>query len=262
DVHYAFDTALKTGKYFGDETDVFVLNGDIGEVETIENFYAVLCFTGELSSGKIPMIFTRGNHDTRGKLSEKFCDFFPTDGGKTYYKFSVGVLSGVVLDCGEDKPDVSPEYDNSENTPQKYRGINAFHAYRERQADFLENVVMDEKSVYKFAICHIPPVYTTKNKGSIFDIEKDIYEKWSSCLEMAGINFMLCGHIHSAFILSGDDERSTAHHEYPVVIGSRCFPAGADLWGAAINLKGGVATVKFTDKAGEVAETHTLDFNK
>ena len=38
DVHYQFDIALQTAQFFGDDLDLFIVNGDIGEVETVRNY--------------------------------------------------------------------------------------------------------------------------------------------------------------------------------------------------------------------------------
>ena len=86
DVHYHFEKAAKLATFFGDDLDVLIVNGDIGEVETVENYIDVCKFVGEMSQGKIPVIFVRGNHDTRGKLAERFTDYFPANGKDTYFK--------------------------------------------------------------------------------------------------------------------------------------------------------------------------------
>ena len=88
DVHYNYEIALKTAKYFGEETDLYIFNGDLGEVETIENYMETLKFMGDLTGGNIPVLFARGNHDTRGKLAEKFTDFYPS---YNYRKERIGV---------------------------------------------------------------------------------------------------------------------------------------------------------------------------
>ena len=256
DVHYRFEEAKKMASFFGDDTDLFVINGDIGEVETEQNFLEVCTFTGEISQGKIPMIFVRGNHDTRGRLSELYPKYFPVDGKNTYFAFEIGCLNGVVLDCGEDKEDERTEYDSSENTPTKYRGLNRFHAYRERQLDFLKQVTLDKENKIPFVITHVCPIKTTYQAGGIFDIERDLYTKWNEALEEMDIKFMLCGHFHKAFILTKGDEQNLIDHSYPVVVGSA--HSEEDLWGAAITLNKDKMEVSFTNTACAVMENYTL----
>ena len=259
DVHYRFEEAKKMASFFGDDTDLFVVNGDIGEVETEENFLEVCAFTGEISQGKIPMIFVRGNHDTRGRLSELYPKYFPVDGKKTYFTFEIGCLNGVVLDCGEDKEDARTEYDSSENTPIKYLGVNRFHSYRERELAFLQETKLETENKIPFAISHVCPIKTTHQAGGIFDIERELYSQWNRELERMDIRFMLCGHFHQAFILTQGDERNLIDHTYPVVVGSACLEE--ELWGTAITLNKDKMTVCFTNTMHEVVESHTLYYS-
>lgn len=258
DVHYRFEMAKRTASYFGDDTDAFIVNGDIGEVEKEEDFEAVASFVGEISQGKIPVIFSRGNHDTRGRLAERFTDYFPCDGKRTYFPFTLGALQGVVLDCGEDKRDKGKEYDSSENTEEKYLGTNDFSAYRKAQLEFLKGYNAEQEPI-SFAIAHICPMMTTLKKGDIFDIEREIYAQWNTELERIGIRFMLCGHYHRAFILSSSDERNILPHNYPVVVGSALY--GDDLWGAAITLSRDKMRVRFTNKDNNIMEEYELLFS-
>jgi DNA repair exonuclease SbcCD nuclease subunit len=255
-VHYRFDEAKEMAAFFGEETDLFVLNGDIGEVETEENFLEVCAFTGEISQGKIPMIFARGNHDTRGRLSALYPKYFPVESKNTYYTFEIGCLNGIVLDCGEDKMDARAEYDSSEDTPIKYLGINRFHAYRQRELQFLKEVKLGTQNKIPFAISHLCPAKTTNEPGGIFDIERETYSAWNKELERIGIKFMLSGHFHKAFILSQGDERNLIDHTYPVVVGSAHSEEG--LLGAAITLNKDEMTVCFTNSEHEVVEKQVL----
>ena len=92
DVHYRFNIAKTTASYFGDDIDLFVVNGDIGEVETVENYLEVCRFVGEISLGKIPVIFVRGNHDTRGHLAELFTDYFLKQEKNILFLFSWSIF--------------------------------------------------------------------------------------------------------------------------------------------------------------------------
>ena len=260
DVHYRFDMALSLCSYFGDELDLLVVNGDIGEVETVENYVEVCKFCGDISKGAIPIIFVRGNHDTRGKLAERFTDYFPSNGKNTYFDFEIGCLCGVAIDCGEDKVDNHLEYGAMEyfksDSPEVYGGVNAFSAYRQKQLKYLQGVQLDENKI-RFAVSHIPPVMTTAKKDGPFDIERDCYTKWNTELERMGIQFMLSGHFHKAFVLLSGDEQNIIEHTYPVVVGSAVL--GRDnLYGAAITLNKTEMEVLFTDKDHNVVETYSI----
>ncbi|MBQ8743263.1 MAG: metallophosphoesterase [Clostridia bacterium] len=248
DVHYRFAIAESACSFFGDDVDLFVVNGDIGEVETERNYLEVARFVGNISKGRVPVIFARGNHDTRGHLAERFTDIFPADGKSTYFGFSVGSLEGIVLDCGEDKIDNIKEYG----------GVNIFENFRRRELEFLKALPAFENGKISFAVSHMCPAQNTLTPGDVFDIDREVYEKWNTELSRIGIKFMVCGHIHKAYILEKNDKRSLRPHDYPVIVGSACF-GDSDIWGTAITLSKDSLLVRFTDKEKSVREEHTVD---
>lgn len=260
DVHYRFADAAPLASFFGDDLDVLVVNGDIGEVETVQNYLDVCKFVGEMSQGKIPVIFARGNHDTRGKLAERFTDFFPCNGKDTFFWFELGALSGVVLDCGEDKVDTHLEYGAMEyfkaDSPEVYGGVNSFSPFRQRELQFLKGLQRSKKDTLFFAVSHICPVHTTVHIGGAFDIERECYAAWNTELERLDTKFMLTGHMHRAYMVMPDDERSTLAHNYPVVVGSAVQKE--TIIGAAVTVSKESMEVKFTDKNGNITETHTV----
>lgn len=245
DVHYHFDEAKRIAEFFGDDTDLFIFNGDIGEVETLNNYAAVLRFVGDVTGGRVPTVFVRGNHDTRGRLAELYTDYFPANDKKTYFTFKVGHLSGIALDCGEDKPDAHKEYN----------GVNIFEIYRRRELEFLRS--LDGK--YDFAVSHICPAQTSLTQGSQFDIERELYSEWNKELARLGIKFMLSGHVHKAYILEKNDAQSLLPHEYPVIVGSANDECGR-LLGAAVTLKEKCAEVRFTDDNLTAVEKFVISF--
>lgn len=247
DVHYQYEIAKKTASYFGDALDLLILNGDIGEAKTEQSFLDVCQFVGEISRGEVPVIFARGNHDARGHLAERYTDYFPCQGKNTYYTFEIGPLCGVVLDCGEDKPDVHAEYG----------GTTAFEAFRRRESAFLERL-SPRPDKLTFAVSHIAPPQVTRDAGSEFDIERELYTKWCRELSRIGVRFMLSGHIHETYILEKNDKASLVPHDFPVVVGSH-FEKGVDVWGTALTLSGDMLAVRFTDCKHEVRAEFALD---
>lgn len=243
DVHHYFENAIKTCSFFGNELDLLVVNGDIGELETRKKYFEIANFVGKVSKGEIPVIFARGNHDTRGKLVEFYTDYFPSNGKKTYFTFELDGLNGIVLDCGEDKEDWHTEYG----------GTNDFATFRKQQTNFLKKTRL-KKDKISFAISHICPVYTTATEGGCFDIERQTYSEWNACLESLDIKFMLCGHFHKAFIL--DNKDGLIEHNYPVIVGSAL--KDEELIGTAIILCKDTIEVKFTDKDNNILFERTL----
>ena len=247
DVHYRFDVGVKTASFFGDDIDLFVVNGDIGEVDEMRHYREVARFVGDISRGEVPVLFVRGNHDTRGKLAEMYADYFPTNGKNTYFEFDIGPLHGIALDCGEDKWDSHAEYG----------GANAFEPYRRRETKYIESLAVSDKLT--FAVSHVCPAQTDRNKDSRFTIEGEIYEKWITELERLGVKFMLCGHVHRTYLLKKNDENSLMPHDFPVVVGSAYYED--DLWGAALTISGDKLYVKFTGKEHQVMASYVIDID-
>ncbi len=256
DVHDCFDMAKRAATYFGEETDLFVFNGDMSEPRAEQNYLRVLRFMGEVTGGRIPAICARGNHDTRGRLAERFTDYFPANGKKTYYTFEVGPICGIVLDFGEDKLDTCKEYDSSKDTPTEYLGINRFHAYREQELEFLKTV-QPQKDKFTLILTHVCPAMVTKEVGSKFDIDRALYTACCRELDRIAPSLMLCGHYHTPFLVTSEDERNLNPHAYPIVMGANqskeCFG------GTAIHLAGKTAKIAFTDESHTVCESFTLD---
>lgn len=263
DVHYQFELAKKAANYFGPDVDLFVVNGDIGEVETEQNYLEVCEFVGEIAGGRVPVIFSRGNHDTRGRLSALFTDYFPCQGKNTYYTFEIGCLNGLVLDCGEDKHDRSVEYDSSEDTPLEYRGVNRFHEYRERQLEFLKGVRLEEGKI-PFAVSHVCPSKPTGQPGGIFDIDRELYGKWCAELDRIGPAFMLSGHYHRppTSLITPEDPTNLNPHSYPVVLGAYHATENDRLkyWAAAVTLNRNRAQVRLVDETHTVQREYLLEF--
>ena len=250
DVHSAFDFAEKSAAFFGEETDLFIMNGDIAEVENPEDFTHVASFLGAVAKGAVPIVFVRGNHDTRGRLSHFYTEFFPANGKDTYFTFSIGPIDGIALDCGEDKPDdyfYGAEYDFK----PAYSGINRFSPFRRRELAWLKKQKKMEKP-YRLAISHICPMQTTRHPGDQFDIEREVYMGFSEELSRLGTQAMLCGHIHKAYFMMPDDGQSLLPHDFPIAVGSAVERAKdgtlSTLGGTAIVLENGEMHIRVTDQ--------------
>ena len=93
-----YPAAERAARAFG-EVDFYIINGDIGEIETEEMLVDINAFIGRLSGGELPVIIGRGNHDTRGKLAELLPDHIATDGDKTYFHFTLATFLVGLDDC-------------------------------------------------------------------------------------------------------------------------------------------------------------------
>lgn len=266
DVHGAFKKTKDTALYFGDDTDLFIFNGDIGEANYEDSYFEICKYLGDVAKGNVPVIYTRGNHDARGKLAENYVDYFPVNAHNTFYTFDLGVLQGVVLDCGEDKKD--DHTDEKFDIPEVYGNVNIFHDYRQRELEWLRQTKLPCENKITFAISHICPVLASLRAGfGCDDIERDCYGQWNAELERMGVQFMLSGHFHKAFIATTDDERNIIPHNYPVIFGSHLSGAKhagglmsiEKFYGAAIIVNKNKLEVAFTDQNHEILEQFVID---
>ena len=247
DAHNKVLAPIAAGKYFGNELDLLVLNGDIpNHSGDIKNFDAIHEIAGEITRGELPVIFSRGNHDMRGIYAESIADYTPTCGGNSYFTFRLGDMWGLVLDCGEDKPDTSIEYGNTI----------CCEAFRRRETRFIEKVIKNAENEYlaegvkkRVVICHDPFTYTPEPP---FDIEQELYTYWAKLIgENIRPDFMLCGHKHKTLVSYPGSELDQKGQPCPFVIGSDPHKKeeGPDRFdGCAIIYENGKVTVRFTDQ--------------
>lgn len=175
--------------------DLLMLVGDIGDsAATREQVITLHRLTSDITGGQFPAIYVRGNHDTRGYMAEKLSDYIPLHEGKTYYTFRMGDVWGVVLDCGEDKPDTNIEYGHP-----VYGGVANFLPFRHAQTAYLKSLVAkgdfkDPSIRHRVAVCHIN---FTDSGRTYQDKNPEIYEEWIASLNELGIDLLICGHHHA-----------------------------------------------------------------
>ncbi len=191
------------------EVDFYIVNGDIGEIETEEMLVDINAFIGRISGGEKPVVIGRGNHDTRGKLAELLPEHIATDGDKTYFNFTLGPIGGVVIDCGEDKMDGNIEYG----------GVNCFEQYRVAEARDLTRMKMPVAK-YTMAISHVAFMTNTAMHGG-FDIMPETYAIFGRALNRMNPDFFIAGHSHQFEYYPADYEGAKIPHRYPVIVGSR-----------------------------------------
>lgn len=243
DAHNRIDEPVQAARAFGD-IDLLVLNGDLiehsGDPEKFSNIYQ-LC--SRLTDGRLPVVFSRGNHDMRGNFAERFADYTPNHLGNTYYTFRLGSVWGLVLDCGEDKNDPRPEYGHTI----------ACHGFRERQSAFLASVIARAEEEYlaegvstRLVIAHCP---FTRRFEEPFDIEHDIYREWARLLrEHVHPHLMLCGHTHVHGVFYPGEEGDLHAQPCPLVVGAE--PREDCYIGCGVTLADTYTAACFTDSLG------------
>ncbi|MBR6632798.1 MAG: metallophosphoesterase [Clostridia bacterium] len=241
DAHNMEEEPIEAALNFGKEIDLLVLNGDIPDHSgAIENFNSIYRICSGITQGRIPIIFTRGNHDTRGIYGESFSEYTPTDNGKPYYTFRLGKLWGLVLDCGEDKNDTNAEYSHTV----------CFHSYRLKQTQWLEDVIEkaeyeDEGIEHRIVISHVPFSYIQKPP---FDIEHEIYRHWTDLVSnRIKPDLLLYGHLHSCRVhLPGSDFDAYKLQTCPAVVGGKPNKQEKIFTGCGITLTKGEPEIIFT----------------
>lgn len=187
------------------ETDFVLFNGDMVSFMDNENqlFEGFLNKAVDMFASETPFIMVRGNHESRGKFAQKYMNYFPTPTGKPYYALQRGPVYFIFLDGGEDKPDNCMEY----------YGTAFGDDYRAEQAEWLETVVASEefrKAPYHIVVCHVPPV------GDTWHGPAHSKALWLPILNKAGIDIMLCGHLHQHEF----HEKGFEGAQFPVLINS------------------------------------------
>ena len=258
DAHNRVDGPINAGKYFertGEELDLLLLNGDIpNHSGDVAYFEAIHRIAAGVTGGEIPVVFARGNHDTRGVCAELIEDYTPTDNGVSYYTFRLGPVWGIVMDCAEDKPDDHVEYAHTI----------CCEDFRRRETRWLEALCNAEKPEYsdggikyKIVVVHNP---FTERRNPPFDIEEDTFAHWASLLrENVKPHLMICGHVHKCYVTYPGGERDAFGQPCPIVAASKLSKDDLSFFvGGTITLDGNMAYVRFTDNDGNIVGEETV----
>lgn len=178
-------------------------NGDMSSsVESGEQlFKAYLDASVSLFATGTPILFTRGNHETRGVFADSLGDYFPGQDGRFYGIYRYGDVCILLLDCGEDKTDDHAEYN----------GLADYDAYRIEECEWLKKAVRSDEFLSasaRIVLLHIPPMAEAWH-GSVH-----LNELFVPVLNEAGIDLMLCGHDHSYSFRPAGEQGA----QFPVVV--------------------------------------------
>ncbi len=257
DAHDDGIATVAAGKKFPYPIDALVLNGDIpnhsGDTVYFKTIYHI---ASELTAGEIPVLFSRGNHDMRGRYAERFSEYTPVHNGNSYYTFRLGALWGVILDCGEDKADTADAYGHTV----------CFSTTRKAQTAFLESIVRSAKSEYdagdvkyRMVVSHIPFTYTPPPPCNI---EIETYSRWAEILRnYVHPDLILSGHIHKSAIYEVGEERDNKGQPCPVIVGAtvhkKVLPR--TFTGVGLIFDKNKLEVLFTDETGDTLRHETID---
>lgn len=194
DVHNIKKTPVAAASYFGDDLDFLINCGDqVSWIDRTSDLEEVFRMCGEITGGKVPVIYARGNHETKGIKAHEFYNYVGANGTDYYYTFRIKNIWGIVLDVGEDHADDFIEY----------YGAAKFDAYRDEQTAFLDEVIAHADTEYnapgvdyRIAVCHIP--LTIKYSNDHAGAWKDA---WMERLNQMNLTVLFGGHTHELWYI-------------------------------------------------------------
>lgn len=185
DVHDMAKEMYQSLTYFKKQADMIMLIGDISsEVEYKKRYlYGILDLAAKVSKGKTPVVYARGNHETRGEFASQMIEYFPHSTGEFYFTFNFGELSAIVLDPGEDKEDNHPEYSE----------LVDFSGYREQEYSWISGLKKEDfPGKYLIVFAHEP------------ELQNHFGMDWTEPLKKLGVQLIVGGHHHVSDYIDGD----------------------------------------------------------
>lgn len=233
DIHYMEKEMYDSLKYITEKPDLIAYLGDITSDLITKDQFAnyILKDAHDLSGGEIPVVYTRGNHETRGEFASQMIDYFAMDTDEFYYTFEFGPLSAIVLDTGEDKEDDHPEYS----------GLVDFAGYREQQYNWLESLDKSEfeDGKYKIVFSHHPK------------IDNHFGKDWTKPLKELEMDLIVGGHYHKSDFAEG---------ELPIFFDGGKIKITSGCWAASMmTLKDGKIHMLTIDNFGNTLLDKTID---
>lgn len=189
DVHGYNRAAIKAANHLGNY-DFLVLLGDItNSINSEYDINSILGLASDFTNGAKPVIYQRGNHETRGKYANNLRNYLGLDDFN--YTLRYGPLAAIVLDTGEDKDDDHEEYS----------GLAQYNEYRIKQTEWLESVQTsllfnDATIQYKVVFGHI----ALKE----YD-DEDPRTQWTQIINSIDIDAYFAGHRHATAFIEPDD---------------------------------------------------------
>ncbi len=195
DTHIHNDTIQKLDD-LTPKADFLMWNGDSCNNWTDESLLVpTLLHPGERDiTVERPLLFTWGNHDSRGPYAYQTPSIIATPSGRPFYAFRSGPVAFICLHTGEDKPDAHPSF----------KGRAAFEALRAEQAIWLKSAIRQPElanAPYRVVICHIPLRWLDEHPQDYANKGFDRYagrcrEAWHATLVEWKTQLIISGHTH------------------------------------------------------------------
>ncbi len=277
DTHNETVKPIQAGNYFGEDLDFLICCGDTASwIDTHEDASYALKLMGGITKGQIPVIYARGNHETKGLIADEYYKYVASKNQEFYYTFRLGNIWGIVLDIGEDHGDDWKEFYDAPK----------FDEYRAKQTEFLDSVIANKENEYladgvdyRIAVCHIPLTFKYRS-----DHAGDYKDEWVERLNQMDLTMEYGGHRHQLMYIDSEIPAGTPltyYSEYAGYNGSKpdgfmtdaTFPSilvsrksdiqqiykeeryfGQCFIGLAVSSDGKNTTMKFTDDKHQVIQ--------
>ena len=176
-------------------------NGVTSETQLWERWLDPL-IAGGLKQSK-PLIFARGNHDTRGPFARELTHYVPIEEGRFYYARDIGPVHLLVIDTGEDKPD----------STQVYARLNLMEEYRREELAWLRRHIASSarlrEAPFRVVVMHQP------HWGWLSGDNAAAQAAWTASANEAKVDLVIAGHRHR---YSLTQPRGQGENSYPIVV--------------------------------------------
>ncbi|HYH01106.1 MAG TPA: metallophosphoesterase [Terriglobales bacterium] len=187
--------------------DFVVFNGDmLSYLDDEVQVLALLKAGSEAFAGSKPLVYVRGNHETRGSYARLLRNYLALPGDRYYYSFDCGPVHVTVLDTGEDKVD----------SHWAYSGLADFDRYRSEQAEWLRHEIKSPaflKAKYRVVLAHMP--FPEASGTEEYHGMADANAKFGPLLRAAGVDLLISAHEHKWAIMKPVEGK----HDYAIVRG-------------------------------------------
>ena len=250
DTHSLMKLAGEASGYWGDKLDLLILNGDIAtDLEMPRMCVDVMRLAWTVAKGERPVLYARGNHESRGANVNDFhrCVGTPS-ADRWYFTTRLGSLWIAVYDAAEDKADADEEYG----------GRADFEQYRAKETEFFDNVIANAQTEfdaldveYRLLVCHVPV-------GSSHKWYPEVMEAWLKQANQMKLDLALHGHLHKVeYFAPGVYKNYDEPANYPVIIGCKPVHSGEEglFVGTAVEFQSTAVRSWFTNQKREIITT-------
>jgi len=208
--------------------DLVFFNGDILNcIEREDQIVTVLNDVTRYFGSRIPLIWVRGNHETKGARARALPSYIELPQGRYYYSFDSGPVHFIILDTGEDRLGAPAE-----------GGLKDFDAYRREEAKWLDDEMRTpsyREAAFRVVLGHMPFPLARQPDGSdhpVVSPDKTMLTWYSSALDATGmidanaqfgplmnegkVDLFIAAHVHNGGIVHPG---IAGVHDYPIVTG-------------------------------------------